>query len=105
MRRIGLDDARLHKYHNDALIEVGKNLDQILTGQHDNRMTHTIITGYPAVAICARATQLPADLIVIGRHGMSGFHEWLLGGVSKDVAQAATCDVLIVNQRHEVREQ
>lgn len=105
MRRIGLDDARLHKYHNDALIEVGKNLDQILTGQHDNRMTHNIVTGYPATEICARATQLPADLIVIGRHGMSGMQEWLLGSVSKNVSQAATCDVLVVNQHHEVREQ
>ena len=105
MRRIGLNDARLHKYHNDALIEVGKNLDQILTGQHDNRMTHNIVTGYPATEICARATQLPADLIVIGRHGMSGMQEWLLGSVSKNVSQAATCDVLVVNQRHEVREQ
>lgn len=105
MRRVGLDDVNLHKYHNDALIEVGKKLDKLLTDQHDNRMTHKIVTGYPATEICARATQLPADLIVIGRHGMSGVQEWLLGSVSKDVSQAATCDVLVINQRHEVREQ
>lgn len=105
MRRVGLDDARLHQYHNDALIEVGKKLDKLLTDQHDKRMTHKIVTGYPATEICARAIQLPADLIVIGRHGMSGMQEWLLGSVSKDVSQAATCDVMVVNQRHEVRDQ
>lgn len=105
MRKVGLDDARLHQYHNDALIEIGKKLDKIFTDQRDNRMTHKIVTGYPATEICARATQLPADLIVIGRHGMSGMQEWLLGSVSKDVSQAATCDVLVVNLRHEVREQ
>ncbi|MDP2102600.1 MAG: universal stress protein [Methylotenera sp.] len=105
MRRIGLDNVNLNKYHNDALIEVDKKLGKILTDQHDNRMTHKIVTGYPATEICARATELPADLIVIGRHGMSGMQEWLLGSVSKNVSRAATCDVLVVNQHHEVREQ
>lgn len=103
MHRVGLDDSRLHQYHNDALVEVGKKLDKMLTDLHDNRMTQKIVTGYPVTEICARATQLPADLIVIGRHGMSGMQEWLLGSVSKDVSQAAACDVLVVNQRHEVR--
>jgi nucleotide-binding universal stress UspA family protein len=105
MRKVGIDDARLHQYHNDALIEAGNQLDKILADQNDSRMTRKVVIGYPAAEICARATQLPADLIVIGRHGMSGFHEWLLGSVSKDVSQAAACDVLIVNQRHEAHGQ
>ena len=102
MRKIGLDDDRLHQYHNDALIEVGKQLDKILADQmlenhSDSRITRKVVIGYPAAEICARATKLPADLIVIGRHGMSGMQEWLLGSVSKDVSQAADCDVLVVS--------
>ncbi|MGB7815132.1 MAG: universal stress protein [Methylotenera sp.] len=100
MRQVGLHDDKLHQYHNDALIEVDKQLDKILADQSDSRITRKVVTGYPAAEICARAAKLPADLIVIGRHGMSGIQEWLLGSVSKDVSQAAVCDVLVVNQRH-----
>lgn len=100
MRKVSLDDDKLHQYHNDALIEVGKQLDKILAVQNDSRMTRNVVTGYPAAEICARASKLPADLIVIGQHGMSGFQEWLLGSVSKDVSQAAGCDVMVVSSRH-----
>lgn len=99
MRKVGLHNDKLHQYHNKALIEADKKLDKILADQSESRVTRKVITGYPAAEICARATTLPADLIVIGRHGMSGIQEWLLGSVSKDVSQAAACDVLIVNQR------
>ncbi|OZA29397.1 MAG: hypothetical protein B7X91_02080 [Hydrogenophilales bacterium 17-64-11] len=34
--------------------------------------------------------------MVLGRQGAGGLEEWLLGSVSKDVAQAADCDVLLV---------
>jgi nucleotide-binding universal stress UspA family protein len=96
MRQIGLDDEKLHLYQNSALMEVGKQLDKILAKLSDNRVTSKVVTGYPASGICVRATELPADLIVIGRHGMSGFQEWPLGSVSKDVSQVATCDVIVV---------
>lgn len=96
MRQIGLDDEKLHQYQNSALINVGRQLDEILANMADNRVTRKVVSGYPAAEVCTRATKLPADLIVIGRHGRSGFQEWLLGSVSKDVSQAATCDVMVV---------
>lgn len=96
IRRIGLDDEKLHQYQNSALIEVGKRLDLILANLQGRRVTRKVVTGYPAAEVCSRAAELPAGLIVIGRHGMSGFQEWLLGSVSKDVSQAATCDVMVV---------
>lgn len=97
MRKVGLDDDKLHQFHNNVLIEVGKQLDKILESQSNSRITSKVVTGYPTTEICARATKLPADLIVIGRHGMSGVQEWLLGSVSKDVSQAASCDVMVVS--------
>lgn len=96
IRQIGLDDEKLHQYQNSALINVGKQLDEILANTADYRVTRKVVSGYPAAEVCTRATKLPADLIVIGRHGKSGFQEWLLGSVSKDVSQAATCDVMVV---------
>jgi len=100
MRKIGVQDDEFLQYHNDALIEVDKKLDKIRSDYSDSLITYKVITGYPAAEICTRAITLPADLIVIGRHGMSGIQEWLLGSVSKNVSQAATCDVLVVKQQN-----
>jgi nucleotide-binding universal stress UspA family protein len=91
----GLDDTRLDQYCEQALAEAGAQLDKILAEQGDDRMVGQVLTGYPPAEICTRAAALSADLIVLGRFGASGLEEWLLGGVSKDVAHVADCDVLL----------
>lgn len=56
------------------------------------------LPGSPPAVICQHAEKTHTDLLVLGRHGHGGgLQEWLLGSVSKDVAQAAACDVLIIN--------
>jgi nucleotide-binding universal stress UspA family protein len=55
--------------------------------------------GQPAGLILERATNLPADLIVIGTHGTSGFQHLLLGSVTEKVLRKATCPVLTVPPR------
>jgi hypothetical protein len=44
----------------------------------------------------ARATALPADLLVLGTHGRSGFERWVLGSVTEKVLRTALCPVLTV---------
>ena len=95
MREIGLDDAQLQKYRDDALAKMQTQLDEMLAVLEDDRMTRQALTGYPPEEICARAVTLGADLIVLGRQGKSDLQEFLLGTVSKDVASAADCDVLL----------
>jgi nucleotide-binding universal stress UspA family protein len=51
-------------------------------------------TGAPADAICDVATEVGADLIVIGNKGMSGVRR-VLGSVPNSVAHQAPCAVLI----------
>jgi nucleotide-binding universal stress UspA family protein len=46
--------------------------------------------------IQARAAELPADLIVMGTHGRSGFEHLLLGSVAEKVLRRASCPVLTV---------
>jgi nucleotide-binding universal stress UspA family protein len=53
-------------------------------------------TGQPARQIVATAKTLPADLLVIGTHGATGFEHLLLGSVTEKVLRQATCPVLTV---------
>jgi nucleotide-binding universal stress UspA family protein len=51
-------------------------------------------TDAPADAICQVATQVKADLIVVGNQGMTGVRR-VLGSVPNSVAHQAPCAVLI----------
>ena len=65
--------------------------------------------GYPVTAVSVeavvvgeilkRAAQLPADLIVMGTHGRSGFDRLLLGSVAERVLAKAPCPVLTIPPR------
>lgn len=52
--------------------------------------------GHVARKIVEIATELPADLIVIGTHGRGGVEHLLLGSVTEKVLRKAACPVLIV---------
>lgn len=49
-----------------------------------------------AERILACATSLPADLIVMGTHGLSGFERLMVGSVTEKVVRKASCAVLTV---------
>ena len=52
--------------------------------------------GSPVPEILQTARDLPADLIVMGTHGLSGFEHWLLGSVTEKVLRKAPCPVVTV---------
>lgn len=97
MYKAGIDENLLAEYRSKALTQAEHKLDAILAAQHNKRMTRQIMSGYPPEAICERAKVLRADLIVIGKHNARNIEEWLLGSVSKGIAYAAECDVLLNN--------
>lgn len=53
-------------------------------------------SGTPANRILERASALPADLIVIGTHGVGGFEHLMLGSVTEKILRRAACPVLTV---------
>ena len=55
-----------------------------------------VLEGDPWRAIVDEATVDPADLLVIGTHGRSGFEKLLLGSVTEKVLRRAPCPVLTV---------
>jgi nucleotide-binding universal stress UspA family protein len=46
--------------------------------------------------ILGRARSWPADVVVMGTHGRSGFERWVLGSVTEKVLRKAPCPVLTV---------
>jgi nucleotide-binding universal stress UspA family protein len=54
------------------------------------------VQGQPADVLFAQGAD--AKLIVVGRRGLGGFRSLLLGSVSQQVVQYATCPVVVVNQ-------
>lgn len=58
-----------------------------------------VVLGHPVTAILEHAASLPADLIVMGTHGASGFEHLVLGSVTEKVLRRATCPVLTVPPR------
>jgi nucleotide-binding universal stress UspA family protein len=52
--------------------------------------------GPAASAILSAASDLPAQLVVVGTHGRTGLGRMALGSVAESVVRAAPCSVLIV---------
>lgn len=65
-------------------------LEQLITARFERR------TGDPADEIVGIASDLGADVIVVGRHGPGESNGTSPGSVSTDVVRRAHCDVLIV---------
>ena len=56
-------------------------------------------TGQPVHEILDVATSLPADMIVMGTHGASGFEHLVLGSVTEKVLRKAGCPVMTIPPR------
>lgn len=86
--------AWLERLQGDAEAKLAALLAEVPSGAAIERL---VLPGFAPAAICECAEMHRADLVVLGRHGHGGgLQDWLLGSVSKDVALAASCDVLLI---------
>ncbi|WP_290652957.1 universal stress protein [Aquisalimonas sp.] len=69
----------------DALREQGLTVDE------------EILVGDPAQEIIQRTREVDAPVVVIGRRGLTGFRELVMGSVSNKVVHYAECPVLVIN--------
>ena len=60
------------------------------------KVSLSVEIGGPVMQITAQAAALPADLLVMGTHGLSGFERLMLGSVAERVLRKAPCPVLTV---------
>jgi nucleotide-binding universal stress UspA family protein len=81
--------ARAQQVADDAFAAL-KKLQPSLEGEA------LAVQGHAADVLLERGAD--AALIVVGRRGLGGFKSLLLGSVSQQVVQHATCPVVVVNQ-------
>jgi nucleotide-binding universal stress UspA family protein len=76
-------------------------LDAQLANLPELAKAHVRVFGHvlidtPSVGITRLASELDADQVVIGTHGLHGVARWLLGSVAEGVVRQARCPVLVV---------
>ena len=84
------DRARIFDDVSRRLMEIG---DRLRVDGRDVEVR--VLDGRPATEIVAEAKRIEADLIVMGARGLSTVRRLLLGSVSSEVVDHATCPVLV----------
>jgi nucleotide-binding universal stress UspA family protein len=91
-----LDSATLDAFRKRAE-QVAKDAFATVTKLHPSLEGEALaIHGHPAGVLLAHSAD--AAVVVVGRRGLGGFRSLLLGSVSQQVVQHATCPVVVVNQ-------
>lgn len=83
----------------DARQALMRSMKEFAGGASSVPVECEIAEGHASGAIVARASELSADLLVLGTHGRSGFERWVLGSVAEKVLRQARCPVLTVPLR------
>jgi hypothetical protein len=81
--------------------ELTKHLDSQLATFPDFAASKVQVFGHvlidtPSFGLTRLASDLQAELLVVGAHGLHGIARWLLGSVAEGVVRHATCPVLVV---------
>jgi nucleotide-binding universal stress UspA family protein len=88
---IPLEPEEERRIRKDALDSLRRTLESV------GADGETIVAdGAPGPAIVAAARALPAELVVVGSVGRTGFNRFAFGSVAEDVIRSAPCSVLVV---------
>jgi nucleotide-binding universal stress UspA family protein len=90
-----LPHVLLTPQERDAVLDLMKQFAESETGR-SVPTEFEVAQGHAVSEILARASAMPADLLVLGTHGRSGFERLALGSVTEKVLRKATGPVLTV---------
>lgn len=87
--------AELVDVHDAAVAELAPLVDDEGRSRVGSLHEHVAL-GDPASEIVALATELAADLVVVGAHAGGAMQRLLVGSVAEKVVRHATCPVVVV---------
>jgi nucleotide-binding universal stress UspA family protein len=76
--------------------ELWEKLEQLAVRAHGVEVETRLAAENPVAAVLNAATEVHADLVVMGTHGWTGLRRILLGSVAEAVLRQAPCPVLTV---------
>lgn len=85
----------------DCLVDVARHLLKEIKAslpQDFQSIETSVEVGDPVKRILETAKRYNADLLVLGSRGLGYVQEWLVGGVSYQVASQASCPVLVIKR-------
>jgi nucleotide-binding universal stress UspA family protein len=96
--RLSMADAqkRLHEYISERVAEHTQR-----TGKNFKRCISHIRLEFAAEEIAQLASDVHADLVVVGTHGRRGIRRLFLGSVAEAVVRLSQCPVLVVRPKGE----
>ncbi|MDR2220011.1 MAG: universal stress protein [Methylobacillus sp.] len=95
----GAAKEQLQRYRTQAQQLASQNIQELIqeVAGESHQIKHAVKQADPAVFILEQATELEADLIVIGKRGQSLMEGMLLGSVTRHILVNVKCDVLAVH--------
>ena len=82
---------------SEARQALERSIEEFVAGAKSSvPIQYELAEGAPATVILTWASEISADLLVLGTHGRSGFERWVLGSVTEKVLRQALCPVLTV---------
>jgi nucleotide-binding universal stress UspA family protein len=92
----GYEDGPWHSMNESTQVHYIHDKAEQLRGARDMTVGHALRRGDVADQICARATEVGADMIVMGTHGRTGLTRIIVGSVADAVVRRATIPVLLL---------
>jgi len=97
MHNARIEEDVIDRYHDAVAQEARRMMSDLLVGiEGGSRMSSLVRHGHAARTILEQAQALRAELIVMGKRGISELDELLLGSVTKHVLFEIDRDVLLV---------
>jgi nucleotide-binding universal stress UspA family protein len=90
------DLSALPPLRRDDVVEEAQRFSGSITGADQNCVDVVVVEGSAVREILSQAEQIPADLLVMGTHGRSGFEALFLGSVTEKVLRSTEVPVLTV---------
>lgn len=101
LRFAGVDAATIDVYRQRARADTTQRLHALAqsAGLVPSQWTPCVLEGDASLRIVEQEQERDADLVVLGKHGVSAAVDLLLGSVTKHVLADGSADVLVSTQR------
>jgi len=98
LRLAGATEDKVQAHRRQAQEQAMSTMEQFVSqfAFPRERIWATVARGYPPTVIIDRATQVGAELVVVGKHAAGIVEQLMIGSVALQGLERAQCDVLVV---------